>query len=248
RAAEREELVVELQPIVELDTGNVAAAEALVRWNHPEHGRMTPGEFIDVAEETGRILEVDRFVMERACFLAAGWAPGPGGPLGLHVNVSPRELQRPELIARVSDALETTGLSPSQLVLEITESGLMRDPRAVLGRLQALRELGVRLAIDDFGTGYSSLSCLRWMPIDVLKMAKSFVDDLVGVQRHTALAGTIAGLSRTLGMTTVAEGIESREQADILDDLRCELGQGFLFSPPLHPERFSALLPTRSAA
>jgi EAL domain-containing protein (putative c-di-GMP-specific phosphodiesterase class I) len=124
----------------------------------------------------------------------------------------------------------------------------MRDPRAVLGRLQALRELGVRLAIDDFGTGYSSLSYLRWMPIDVLKMDKSFVDDLVGVQQHTALAGTIVGLARTLGMTTVAEGIERPEQADTLHGLQCELGQGFLFSAPLHPERFSALLLARCAA
>ena len=178
RAAERGELVVELQPIVELATGNVAAAEALVRWNHPERGRMTPGDFIDVAEETGRILEVDRFVLEHGCGLAASWPSGEAGAVALHVNVSPRELQRPELIRRVSDALETTGLPPNRLVLEITESGLMRDPRAVLGRLQALRELGVRLAIDDFGTGYSSLSYLRWMPIDVLKMDKSFVDDL----------------------------------------------------------------------
>jgi diguanylate cyclase (GGDEF)-like protein len=248
RAAERGELVVELQPIVELATGDVAAAEALVRWNHPERGRMVPGDFIDVAEETGRILEVDRFVLEHACGLAAAWPSGEAGAVGLHVNVSPRELQRPELIRRVSDALETTGLSPSQLVLEITESGLMRDPRAVLGRLQALRELGVRLAIDDFGTGYSSLSYLRWMPIDVLKMAKSFVDDLVGVRQHTALAGTITGLARTLGMTTVAEGVERPEQADTLHGLQCEMGQGFLFSPPLHPERFSALLLARCAA
>jgi diguanylate cyclase (GGDEF)-like protein len=248
RAAERGELVVELQPIVELDTGNIAAAEALVRWNHPERGRMVPGDFIDVAEETGRILEVDRFVLEHACSLAAGWPAGALGALRLNVNVSPRELQRPELIRRVSDALETTGLAPGQLVLEITESGLMRDPRAVLGRLQALRELGVRLAIDDFGTGYSSLSCLRWMPIDVLKMAKSFVDDLVGVRQHTALAGTIAGLAHTLGMTTVAEGIERPEQADTLHALQVEFGQGFLFSAPLHPERFSALLLARRAA
>jgi diguanylate cyclase (GGDEF)-like protein len=248
RAAERGELIVELQPIVELDTGNVAAAEALVRWNHPERGRMVPGDFIDVAEETGRILEVDRFVLEHACRLAARWPSGEAGAVGLHVNVSPRELQRPELIRRVSDALELTGLSPSQLVLEITESGLMRDPRAVLGRLQALRELGVRLAIDDFGTGYSSLSYLRWMPIDVLKMAKSFVDDLGAGPQHKALAGTIAGLARTLGMTTVAEGIERPEQADTLHGLQCELGQGFLFSAPLHPESFSALLLARCAA
>jgi diguanylate cyclase (GGDEF)-like protein len=248
RAVERDELVIEVQPIVELASGDVAAAEALVRWNHPERGRMAPGDFIGVAEETGRILEVDRFVLEHACSLAAGWPSGEAGAVGLHVNVSPRELQRPELITRVSDALETTGLSPGRLVLEITESGLMRDPRAVLGRLQALRELGVRLAIDDFGTGYSSLSCLRWMPIDVLKMAKSFVDDLVGVRQHTALAGTIVGLAGTLGMTTVAEGIERPEQADALQGLRCELGQGFLFSPPLHPDRFLALLSARRAA
>jgi len=248
RAAERGELVVELQPIVELDTGNVAAAEALVRWNHPERGRMTPGDFIDVAEETGRILEVDRFVLQQACVLASRWPSGEAGAVALHVNVSPRELQRPELIPRVSDALEATGLPPSQLVLEITESGLMRDPRAVLGRLQALRELGVRLAIDDFGTGYSSLSYLRWMPIDVLKMAKSFVDDLGGGDQHTALAGTIAGLARTLSMTVVAEGIERPEQADLLHGLQCELGQGYLFAPPLHPDAFGALLLARCAA
>ncbi|HEX6620031.1 MAG TPA: EAL domain-containing protein [Solirubrobacteraceae bacterium] len=249
RAAERGELVVELQPIVELATGHVAAAEALVRWNHPERGRMTPGDFIDVAEETGRILEVDRFVLERGCELAASWPGGGGGEdVALHVNVSPRELQRPELIRRVSDALETTGLPPNRLVLEITESGLMRDPRAVLGRLQALRELGVRLAIDDFGTGYSSLSYLRWMPIDVLKMDKSFVDDLSSGDQRTALAGTIAGLARTLSMTVVAEGIERPEQADMLHAMQCELGQGYLFAAPLHPEAFGQLLVARCAA
>jgi diguanylate cyclase (GGDEF)-like protein len=248
RAAERGELIVEVQPIVELDTGNVTAAEALVRWNHPERGRMTPGDFIDVAEETGRILEVDRFVLEHACRLAAGWPSGPSGGVALHVNVSPRELQRPELIRRVNDALETTGLSPGRLVLEITESGLMRDPRAVLGRLQALRELGVRLAIDDFGTGYSSLSYLRWMPIDVLKMAKNFVDDLGDGEQHTALAGTIAGLARTLSMTVVAEGIERPEQADLLHGLQVELGQGYLFAPPLQHEAFAQLLLARCAA
>jgi EAL domain-containing protein (putative c-di-GMP-specific phosphodiesterase class I) len=248
RAAERGELVVELQPIVELATGDVTAAEALVRWNHPERGRMTPGDFLDVAEETGRILEVDRFVLEHGCGLAASWPGGEAGAVALHVNVSPRELQRPELIRRVSDALETTGLPPNRLVLEITESGLMRDPRAVLGRLQALRELGVRLAIDDFGTGYSSLSYLRWMPIDVLKMDKSFVDDLSSGDQRTALAGTIAGLARTLSMTVVAEGIERPEQADMLHAMQCELGQGYLFAPPLHPEEFGKLLIARCAA
>jgi diguanylate cyclase (GGDEF)-like protein len=249
RAVEGGELVVQLQPIVELDTGNISAAEALVRWNHPENGRMAPLEFIDVAEETGQVMEVDRFVLEHACRLAARWPSGESGAIDLHANVSPRELQRPELVTRVSDALEATGLSPSRLVLEITENGLMRDPRVVLGRLQALRELGVRLAIDDFGTGYSSLSYLRWMPIDVLKMAKSFVDDLgAGEYQNNALAGTITGLARTLGMTTVAEGIERPEQADTLDTLGCELGQGFLFAPPLDPIAFAALLLRRCAA
>jgi EAL domain-containing protein (putative c-di-GMP-specific phosphodiesterase class I) len=210
---------------------------------------MAPLDFIDVAEETGQVMEVDRFVLEHACRLAARWPSGASGAIDLHVNVSPRELQRPELIVRVGEALEATGLSPSRLVLEITESGLMRDPRVVLGRLQALRELGIRLAIDDFGTGYSSLSYLRWMPIDVLKMAKSFVDDLgAGEHQHNALAGTITGLARTLGMTTVAEGIERPEQADTLDSLQCELGQGFLFAPPLDPMAFAALLLRRCAA
>jgi diguanylate cyclase (GGDEF)-like protein len=248
-AVERGELVVQLQPIVELDTGNISAAEALVRWNHPENGRMAPRDFIDVAEETGQVMEVDRFVLEHACRLAARWPSGEAGAVDLHVNVSPRELQRPELVGRVHDALDATGLSPSRLVIEITESGLMRDPRVVLGRLQALRELGVRLAIDDFGTGYSSLSYLRWMPIDVLKMDKSFVDDLAAGEHHdNALAGTITGLARTLGMTTVAEGIERPEQADALATLQCEFGQGFLFAPPLDPAAFAALLLRRCAA
>ena len=248
RAAERGELVVELQPIVELATGTVSAAEALVRWNHPERGRMTPGDFIDVAEETGRILEVDRFVLEHGCGLAASWPSG---------EARHRRAARQRLRARASaprahpprsDALETTGLPPDRLVLEITESGLMRDPRAVLGRLQALRELGVRLAIDDFGTGYSSLSYLRWMPIDVLKMDQSFVDDLASGDQRTALAGTIAGLARTLGMTVVAEGIERPEQADMLHAMQCELGQGYLFAAPLNPETFRDLLVARCAA
>jgi EAL domain-containing protein (putative c-di-GMP-specific phosphodiesterase class I) len=242
RAAERGELVVELQPIVELATGNVTAAEALVRWNHPERGRMTPGDFIDVAEETGRILEVDRFVLEHGCGLAASWPSGEAGAVALHVNVSPRELQRPELIRRVSDALETTGLPPNRLVLEITESGLMRDPRAVLGRLQALRELGVRLAIDDFGTGYSSLSYLQRFPIDILKIAKPFVEEVgLGADR-SALARAIIGLGDTLKLHTIAEGIEMAEQRAALIELGCGLGQGHYFAPALPPLALERLL------
>lgn len=247
-AASRGELVVQLQPIVALESGAIVAGEALVRWNHPERGRMIAREFIDVAEETGRIVEVDRFVLEHACGLAAAWAPDghTGVEPSLHVNLSVRQLERPEIVGQVSDALESAGLQPRRLVLEIAEHGLTSHAQRLLGRLQELRGLGVRLAIDGFGSGHSALSYLRWLPIDVIKMARSFVDDLGTAPQDAALARTIADLARTLEMDLVAEGIERSEQAEALREMRCELGQGFLLSHPLDPAAFDELLTTRA--
>jgi EAL domain-containing protein (putative c-di-GMP-specific phosphodiesterase class I) len=152
--------------------------------------------------------------------------------VGLHVNVSPRELQRPELIRRVSDALETTGLSPSQLVLEITESGLMRDPRAVLGRLEALRDLGVRLAIDDFGTGHASLTQLKTIPADELKLDRSFIIDLAEDRRERALVRAAIEMAHALELQVVAEGVETEAQLDILRELGCDTVQGYYLARP----------------
>jgi diguanylate cyclase (GGDEF)-like protein len=249
RATAQGELVVELQPIVTLGSEAVVGAEALVRWNHPQRGRLIAGDFIDVAEQTGRILEVDRFVLEHACALAAAW-PAPAGPEGvepaLHVNVSARQLHRPEIVEDVAEALALAGLDPERLVLEIAERALMRDPRPLLGRLQELRALGVRLAIDGFGSGNSALSHLRWLPIDMLKMPRSFVKGLDAGPQDAALARTVTDLARTFELLVVAEGIERREQAEALRELGCELGQGFLISPALEPAAFAALLGERA--
>ena len=239
RAAERGELVVELQPIVELATGNVAAAEALVRWNHPERGRMTPGDFIDVAEETGRILEVDRFVLEHACGLAAGWPSGEAGAVALHVNVSPRELQRPELIRRVADALDTTGLPPEPARpgdhRERPDARPARGARAPAGAARARRAPGA--STTSAPATRRSATCAG-CPSTSSRSTSPFIDDLGSGDQRTALAGTIAGLARTLSMTVVAEGIERPEQADMLHAMQCEFGQGYLFAAPLHPEAF----------
>lgn len=247
-ATSRGQLGIELQPIMDLERHTVVAGEALVRWDHPERGRLTAREFIDVAEENGRILEVDRFVLERACALAASWpSAGPGSqPPALHVNVSVRQLERPETVAAVERALAAAGLEPQRLVLEIAEHGLTRHAQQLLGRLQELRALGVRLAIDGFGSGHSALGYLRWLPIDVIKMARSFVAGLDAGPQGAALARAIAELARTLEMELIADGIERASQASALREMQCELGQGFLFSPPLDPEAFARLLAPRA--
>jgi len=233
-AVERDEFVVEYQPITRLATGETVALEALVRWQHPERGRITPAEFIPLAEETGLIVPIGRIVLAKACRLARGWSDAhpDRAPISMHVNASAAELQEADLLEHVAGAIEAAGINPCQLVIEITESLLISDAPVGLARLDELRRAGVRLALDDFGTGYSSLSYLRWLPLDIVKMDKSFVSWAGHGGRGAAFARTIAELAHTLGLDVVAEGIETEEQLAAMRELGCEMGQGYWFAPP----------------
>ncbi|MCW2665341.1 MAG: hypothetical protein JWN57_303 [Frankiales bacterium] len=243
RALERHEFVLFYQPLVDLPTGAVADAEALLRWNNPDVGMVPPAEFIGLAEETGLIVPIGRWVLRTAVHQLAVWQREiPNArDLKVSVNLSGRQLADPEIVDEVDRALRDSGLRPECLVLEITESILMDDVEAALRVLRALAALGVSLSLDDFGTGYSSLSYLRTFPIDILKLSKPFVDDLSDPAGH-ALVGAIAGLASALGMRTVAEGIEHPEQADMLRELGYHLGQGFTFSRPVPTEVFGRLV------
>jgi EAL domain-containing protein (putative c-di-GMP-specific phosphodiesterase class I) len=223
------------QPIVNLESGRVAGLEALVRWQHPDRGLVVPGEFIEIAEENGSILPIGRWVMREACERAVAWqANGVIGPgLFLCVNVSAREIQQPGFVGSVEEALAWAGLEPSRLILEITETALIRATGVTVNTLDALRALGVRVVIDDFGTGYFSLSHLRQFPVDALKIASEFIQVDHDDSRSAALAGAIVAIGDSLDIATVAEGIESTEQAERMRSLGCTYGQGFFFAKPM---------------
>jgi diguanylate cyclase (GGDEF)-like protein/PAS domain S-box-containing protein len=231
RAIESDELELHYQPIVRLATGTPSGFEALLRWIHPTRGYVPPLDFIPLAEETGLIAQIGRRVLQAACRdgVLLNAAVSPPETIRISVNLSVRQLRRPELISEVRDALHTSGLPPELLVLELTESVMMRDVDLSTRRLRELKELGVLLALDDFGTGYSSLNYLQRFPVDILKMDKSFTDAL-GQGRDALLTEAIIGLSNVLDLEQIAEGIEHRAQADRLLELGCVLGQGFLFS------------------
>jgi EAL domain-containing protein (putative c-di-GMP-specific phosphodiesterase class I) len=244
RALKRGELTLRYQPTVALDGGRIVGLEALVRWNHPTRGLLPPAEFIPIAEETGLIVPLGRIVLHQACRQAVAWqGEFPGDPpLSISVNVSGKQLQHPRFVQDVAGALRASGLPPQTLVLEITETVLVQHSEEVMARLEALKELGVQLAIDDFGTEYSSLGYLRRFPIDVLKIDKGFVDGCDQGGPDAALLRTIVKLGRSLGLRTVAEGIEQAGQAAHLEDLACDLGQGFYFAKPLEGPEIAALL------
>jgi EAL domain-containing protein (putative c-di-GMP-specific phosphodiesterase class I) len=250
-AIDAEELVLHYQPIVCLRTGALRGAEALVRWDHPRHGLLRPEHFVPLAEETGLIVDLGAWVLRTACGEAARWrAAHPGLDLSVSVNLSGRQLHDSDIVAAAREALAASGVDARAVVLEITESVLMQQTDAALDRLRELKALGVQLAIDDFGTGYSSLGYLRRFPIDILKIAKPFVDDVAGGPEHTALARAIIGLGETLKLRTIAEGVELAEQRAALVELGCELGQGHYFAPALPAEALHALLaaPARAVA
>ncbi len=242
KAIEREEILVEYQPIASLETGRIHAAEALVRWQHPVRGLISPTDFIPLAEESGLILELGRYVLTQACRQSRRWRPDDfdGVPVRLHVNISASQLRDPELIPTVCAVLEETGVPADRLALEITESELLDDSELSASRFAELRALGVRISLDDFGTGYSSLSYLHSLPLDSLKIAKPFVDGLVGEGREASFIGVIVDLARKLGLEVIAEGIETPAQLAALQELGVELGQGFLVGrpAPAAPGRF----------
>ncbi len=240
-----DQLSVVYQPVVAIDTGAMVGVEALVRWQHPERGMIPPLSFIPVAEESGLILQIGRWVLARACNQAAQWLATTGDASGftVSVNVSNRQLEHDRMIAEVAAALDESGLPPSCLVLEITESFFIRDLQASIRRLQSLRRLGVRIAIDDFGTGFSSLNSLSRLPIDVVKIDKSFIDALG--TRYDAVIGAVVEVAGAFDLTVVAEGIERQEQRDRLQDLGCRFAQGYLFGKPAAPEALGHLFVPR---
>jgi diguanylate cyclase (GGDEF)-like protein len=243
RAVERGELRVHYQPVVHLDSADIVALEALVRWERPGMGLVSPGEFIPIAEETGLIVPLGTWVLEEACRQVAAWQHlGPRGTLGVTVNMSGRQLVQPDVVEVVRTALARAQLDPGLLTLEITESVLLDDDAHAIDVLGALKDLGVRLAIDDFGTGYSSLTYLRHFPFDVVKVDQSFVHNLgTNVEDSTIVAAVIA-LSKALGLRVVAEGIETAEHLAALVNLDCDYAQGYFFSRPMPADRTVALL------
>jgi EAL domain-containing protein (putative c-di-GMP-specific phosphodiesterase class I) len=241
RAVAREELRTFFQPIVSLDDpSRIVGAEALLRWEDAEQGWVRPADFIPVAEDSGLIVPIGKWVLREACRCATEWEGADGAPLGLSVNLSVRQLAEagfPELVASV---LEETGFEPARLGLEVTESVLLGEAEGPLRALHEIKELGVQLVLDDFGTGYSSLSYLNRLPIDVLKLDRSFIaqldEDRSGPSR--AIVASVVRMAHALGITVVAEGVETEAQREHLRALGCELAQGFLFARPMAPEAF----------
>ena len=243
RAIRDGELFTVYQPLINLRTGRPTGAEALVRWQHPDDGVVGPDAFIGLAEETGLIVEIGTQVLREACRQAARWAAADESqPLTITVNLSARQLSDPAIVDTVTEALSDAGLDPKRLVLEITETVLMQDREAAAATLWQLKALGIRIAIDDFGTGYSSLAYLRRFPIDMLKIAREFVDGLGRDEHDDVITRAIVELASTLGLLTVAEGIETHDQQTIVTALGCDLGQGYLFSVPVDAEAAFAVL------
>jgi diguanylate cyclase (GGDEF)-like protein/PAS domain S-box-containing protein len=243
RALERGELCLYYQPVVDL-TGRLEKVEALVRWSHPSGRIGLPGEFVPVAEETGLIVPLGEAVMQMACTQVNVWREqNPSlAHLGVAVNVSSAQLRSPDAVARMAAIIEASSLSPSALILEITESVLMDEKTGAVSKLAALRSLGVRLAVDDFGTGYSSLLYLRRYPLDILKIDRSFVAGLVDNAEDATIVDAVVRLAHSFGLQTVAEGVETAEQLRLLRALGCDMGQGHFWSRPLPPETLLAQL------
>jgi diguanylate cyclase (GGDEF)-like protein/PAS domain S-box-containing protein len=235
RAIERNEFIVVYQPIMSLETGLLRGFEALVRWHHPERGLIAPMDFIPIAEETGMIVQIGEWVLRQACHQMHEWQViFPSEPASfMCVNLSVKQFSQPDLIERVAAILKETGLAPSSLKLEITESAVMENVETATKMLEKLQALGVQLAMDDFGTGYSSLSNLHRFPINTLKIDRSFITRMAENNENAEIVRTISGLAQNLGMDVVAEGVETRDQLELLKSLGCQFGQGYFFSKPL---------------
>ncbi|RXF68536.1 GGDEF domain-containing protein [Hansschlegelia zhihuaiae] len=237
RAIETRELELHYQPQIALKTGAVAGCEALLRWRHPMRGMISPAEFIPIAEECGLVEPLGRFVLGEASRTAAEWAK-KGIELRVAVNVSPLQFRKPRFAETTLDIIQAAGASPSQIELEITESAAMGDPEHAARELAPLKEVGVRVAIDDFGTGYSNLAVLTRLPIDVLKIDRGFVNDAARAEGARVVVGTVIGMAESLGLETVAEGVETAEQLDLVTSHGCTHAQGYLFGRPMPASAF----------
>jgi diguanylate cyclase (GGDEF)-like protein/PAS domain S-box-containing protein len=247
-AVTRQEFKVYYQPIMTVETGCVAEVEALVRWEHPRRGLLPPAEFIALTEETGLIVPIGQWVLTEACRQARQWQQRHPStpPLVMSVNLSARQFQQPDLVHEIGEALRQSGLDPGSLKLEITETVVMHDAASTLAKLQALKELGIRIAIDDFGTGYSSLSYLRRFPVDTLKIDRSFVSGVGADTEDLAIVRAVVQVARSLNLSVTAEGIETAKQLAQLHSLGCDRGQGDYFAKPLPAEAMDAFLASAS--
>ena len=233
RAVDRQELFLEFQPFVELDSGSLLGFEALVRWNHPRHGLLVPTQFLPLAEETGLVVTLDRWVMTEACRGAQHWADAIDAELSVAVNMSPAHLLDRDLQGTVASVLDETGLNPSRLSLELTERSVISEGEPLIHELEALKTTGVSIALDDFGAGTTSLGQLHQLPLDVLKVDRGLVERLRPECADSLIIAAIVNLAHALGLRVVAEGVERFDQLALLRKARCDIGQGFLFSHPL---------------
>lgn len=246
RALANDEFIVHYQPIVDLQTGKLSGLEALVRWQHPTRGMVSPAKFIPIAEETGLVVPLGKWVLRQACMEAKRWQIEypDNAHLMMSVNLSIRQMMEPHLVDEVASILQETGLASHLLKLEITESMMLQDTAATIETMTALQELGIRLAIDDFGTGYSSMSYLSQLPLNTLKIDRSFINRIGVSGGDEAIVRTILSLARTLRLSVTCEGIETQEQLTYLQELGCDLGQGYLMHKPLPSEQIEILLAT----
>ena len=245
KAVERQEFVVHYQPQVRLSDRSVAGCEALIRWLHPRRGLVPPAEFIPLAEETGLIVPIGIWVLRAACEQVQRWRSDGFADLTVAVNLSARQFIQPDLARQIRAVVEEIGLPPHALEIELTESTVMSDAERAVGVLRQLREIGIRVSVDDFGTGYSSLSYLRKLPINSLKIDRSFIADVGVDPDDDAIVQTIIALGKVLRLEEIAEGIETEAQAEFLDRHGCALGQGYLFAPPMPADAFAAWLRDR---
>jgi EAL domain-containing protein (putative c-di-GMP-specific phosphodiesterase class I) len=245
KALEQGQFVLHYQPQIDIASGAIVGMEALLRWRHPDRGLIAPGEFIPVAEETGLIVPMGRWVLMDACREAARWRREGLPPVQMSVNLSALQMERPDMVETVLGALQAADLPGEALELEITENMLMKDIDQVIGKLQELARHGIRFAVDDFGTGYSSLGYLKLLPLHTLKIDRSFINDLPAQGHGHSIVAAIIAMAQGLGLNLIAEGVESREQLGHLARLHCPQAQGFLFSAPVPAEEAMGLLRAR---
>jgi EAL domain-containing protein (putative c-di-GMP-specific phosphodiesterase class I) len=242
RAIDSDQFVLHYQPKINLSTGAITGAEALIRWTHPTRGLVSPEQFIPIAEESGLIRQIGNWVLGEACQQSRVWIEAGLPAATMAVNVSATELRDETYVQRLFATLSRTGMEPSGLELELTESVLMKHAHSAAIILQALRRTGVQVALDDFGTGYSSLSYLRDFPIDSLKIDQSFVSEVTSAEEDTSIVTAVISMARSLGLRVVAEGVETREQLRFLQAHACDEAQGYYFSRPVPADRFADLL------
>jgi EAL domain-containing protein (putative c-di-GMP-specific phosphodiesterase class I) len=247
QALQKKELVLFYQPILDLTAGRVRGAEALLRWEHPERGLLAPAEFISLAEISGLIAPIGRWVLQTACRQIREWQAQGHPNLTVSVNLSPRQFQGPDLVSQVAGALQEPGVDPRCLDLEITESNAMENAELTVNSLWELKRLGVGISMDVFGTGYSSLNYLKRFPIDRVKLDQSFVRDVASNPEDAAIVRAVIAMAHTLRLVVAAEGVETEEQLAFLRQHQCDEMQGFLFSPPVPPDEFQRLLRRRQA-